>query len=132
MMFAQLLQSELLRIWESGNHPSHNPPKYYVDWVQSKGYVVPWLDWAEENGLIPSTETPRGDSTGKPINPRTRNNYLRLIMLLAMHGIPGFDPRKPYEAAKAMKEITEINLDEKTLAGYIREAYELQSKERIE
>jgi hypothetical protein len=64
------------------------------------------------------------------IHPRTRNNYLRLIMALATTAVKGFDPRKPFEAANAIRETTEIDIDEKTLAGYVSEAFKLQSKER--
>ena len=64
------------------------------------------------------------------IHPRTRNNYLRLIMALATTAVKGFDPRKPYEAANIIRETAEIDIDEKTLAGYVSEAYELQIKER--
>ena len=78
-----------------------------------------------------------GSANGDPkqanegdIHPRTRNNYLRLIMALATTAVKGFDPRKPYEAANVIRETAEIDIDEKTLAGYVSEAYELQIKER--
>ena len=45
----------------------------------------------------------------KPLNPRTENNYLRLIMQLAGN-IKGFDSKKPFEAAKLIIENTDINL----------------------
>jgi len=64
------------------------------------------------------------------IHPRTRNNYLRLIMALATTAVKGFDPRKPYEAANVIRDTAEIDIDEKTLAGYVSEAYELQIRER--
>jgi hypothetical protein len=76
---------------------------------------------------------PDGNSKGVDegdIHPRTRNNYLRLIMALATTAVKGFDPRKPYEAANVIRETAEIDIDEKTLAGYVSEAYELQIKER--
>jgi hypothetical protein len=63
------------------------------------------------------------------VNTRLRNNLLRLILALAF-GVPGFDPKKPYEAAKAIIDHTEIKLGEKTIAKYITEALSLQSKER--
>ena len=64
------------------------------------------------------------------IHPRTKHNYLRLIMALAISYIPNFDPKRPYEAAKIIIDGTEIDLDQKTIAGYLGEAYELQSKAR--
>lgn len=65
----------------------------------------------------------------KPLSTRTENNYLRLIMQLA-NNINGFNPKKPHEAASLIVKNTNTNLNEKTIAGYIQKAYELDSKER--
>lgn len=66
---------------------------------------------------------------GENLNPRMKNNYLRVIMALAMD-VKGFDPKKPYESATLIIEHTEIDLDQKTIAGYITEGYQLQSRNR--
>ncbi len=77
---------------------------------------------------VASAEVQRRE--GGDIHPRTKNNYLRLIMALATTAVKDFDPRKPYEAASGIRETAEIDIDEKTLASYVSEAYELQTKER--
>lgn len=70
------------------------------------------------------------DSHTNQLNPRTENNYLRLIMSLA-NGIKDFNPRKPYEAATLILNETGIdNISQQTLAGYITKANELYKKEK--
>ena len=66
----------------------------------------------------------------KPLNTRTENNYLRLIMQLAISNIKDFDPKKPYEAAALIEANIDTELSKKTIAGYITKAHELESKER--
>ena len=65
----------------------------------------------------------------KPLNSRTENNYLRLIMSLA-NGIEGFNPKKPYEAAQLIIDETETDVSKDTIANYITKAYALESKSR--
>ena len=72
----------------------------------------------------------RVSSEEKPLNTRAENNYLRLIMQLAISNIKDFDPKKPYEAAALIKTNIDTELSEKTIAGYITKAHELESKER--
>ena len=66
----------------------------------------------------------------KPLNPRTENNYLRLIMQLAFSYIKDFDPKKPYEAAALIIENINTTLSKETIASYIQKAHALDSKER--
>src|SRR5690606_33423075 len=63
------------------------------------------------------------------LSTRSENNYLRLILTLA-NNIPGFNPQKPYEAAKLIVENTEIDISQQTIADYITKAYALESKNR--
>lgn len=65
----------------------------------------------------------------KQLNTRTENNYLRLIFTLA-NSIKGFNPRKPYEAAKLIIDETGINISQQTISDYISKAYEIESKNR--
>ena len=74
-------------------------------------------------------EIAREYDSPKPINIRTENNYLRLIMALA-NEIRGFNPKKPFESAQIIIEQTDIDLSQATLASYISKAYELQSKRK--
>jgi hypothetical protein len=61
---AKELYDELRSVWISGNHPSKNPPEYYVAWALRKDYEIPWLDWACEHGFIsPSLKHPSGKAT---------------------------------------------------------------------
>lgn len=66
----------------------------------------------------------------KPLHVRTKNNYLRLIFALANEFIKDFNPKKAHEAAGKIINATGIEIDEKTLAAYVSEAYSLTSKER--
>ncbi len=43
----------LMSIWNSGEHPKRNPPLYYIDWAEAKGFKVPWIDWAREKEFLP-------------------------------------------------------------------------------
>jgi len=65
----------------------------------------------------------------KPVNIRTENNYLRLILTLA-NGIENFNPKKPFEAAQLIIDETGIDLGKETIANCISKAYELESKNR--
>lgn len=125
----------LWSIWKSGHHENQNPPKYYIDWALSKNIKIHWLDYATEKGLLVTKEPDfipphNANALDKPLNTRTENNYLRLILTLAIGGIKGFDPKKPYEAAKLIIDETDISIGQDTIAGYISKAYELESKSR--
>ena len=139
----------LHNFWHSdGLYEDSQTPKYYIDWALSKRFRPDWLDWAIENKLyvpkydrvcLEDFETERYSAvkadvdcepSSKPLNPRAENNYLRLIMQLAVSNIKDFDPKKPYEAAALIKANIDTELSEKTIAGYITKAHELESKER--
>ena len=66
----------------------------------------------------------------KPLNIRTENNYLRLIMQFAISYINDFNPKKPYEAAALIKANIDTELSKETIASYIQKAHALDSKER--
>ncbi len=104
-----------------------DPIKIYVkDVVITRGDRD---EFERAHNVVSVNSDPKREEEGG-IHPRTRNNYLRLIMALATTAVKGFDPRKPYEAANVIRETAEIDIDEKTLAGYVSEAYELQIRER--
>ena len=124
----------LQNFWHSDEFDEENlTPKYYIDWALSKRFRPDWLDWAVEKELyIPNLNADNQQSSeiDKPLNTRTENNYLRLIMQLAVSNIKDFDPKKPYEAAALIMENIDTNLSKKTIAMYIQKAHELVSKER--
>ena len=54
---SEFFESDFLfmqEIWNSGNHSSRNSPDYYINWALGKGFKIPWIDWAAENGYINS------------------------------------------------------------------------------
>ena len=121
----------LYKHWKSASNPhqERNAPSYYVIWASSKGYQIPWLDFAIKEGLyVPKKGDVIKQEIDKPLSVRTENNYLRLIMALA-NGIKDFNPQKPYEAAQLIIDATEIGLSLQTIADYISKAYELHCKE---
>lgn len=100
----------------------------FVRWAQDRGWRLP----EHLNRLLPEAETPSvagasvptatGDLNNEQLHSRTKNNYLRLIQGLCLL-LDGYDPRHPFAAAKLIREKTEVRLDERTLAGYITDAY---------
>lgn len=73
-----------------------------------------------------------GDFNGsnhKVLSTRTENNYLRLILTLA-NNIEGFNPNKPYEAAKLIINETDIDISQQTISDYISKAYKIESQKR--
>ena len=70
------------------------------------------------------------ETSTKPLSTRTENNYLRLIMQLAISNIENFDPKKPYEAAAKIIANIDTALSKETIASYIQKAHALDSKER--
>ena len=46
----------LEELWDSGQHPERNPPRYFVDWAKRKGRAVEWEHWAIDEGLLPEGE----------------------------------------------------------------------------
>lgn len=119
------------RLWLSNSHPRSNPPSYYIDWALSKNIEIPWLNYAIEKGFYVQKSSKNViREIDKPLSTRTKNNYLRLIFALA-NGLKGFNPKKPHEAANLIINETGIeNISAETIAGYISEAYELESKNR--
>ena len=120
----------LERVWFSGALPQSNPPWFYIEWALSKGFEIPWLQYAiEKNFYVPKQPENQEKDIEKPLNVRAENNYLRLILSLA-NGVEGFNPKKPYEAAQLILDETEMDLSKETVARYISKAYELESKKR--
>lgn len=123
----------LYKHWQSASspHKDRNSPTYYVIWASSKGYKIPWLDFAIKEGLyVPKKGDVIKQEIDKPLSVRTENNYLRLIFSLA-NSINGFNPNKPYEAAKLIIDETGIeNISQQTIADYISKAHNLDSKEK--
>ena len=141
--------------WGGGNSQEYYPPSYFIEWAISKRMTPDWLGWAIENKLyIPEQkliienryegltdkeiiekiygrepQLINSVIVDKPLSPRTENNYLRLIMQLA-NNVEGFNPIKPFEAAALIKASIDTNLSDKTIAGYIQKAHEIESKER--
>lgn len=72
-------------VWASGQHPERSPPQYFIDWAASKGFDVPWVDWAVEQGLAsrPPTgcvSTPLDDCLGD----RERESLQKQVAALAL------------------------------------------------
>ena len=42
----------MMKVWRSGDHRDRNPPGYYIEWALSKGYDIPWLEWAKQKKLV--------------------------------------------------------------------------------
>jgi hypothetical protein len=117
----------LERIWASGHEwTERHPPTYFMDWAERKHIDVSWLAWARQQpfliGSSGSINEPSGEDNGTEadeLHPRTKNNYLRLIMALAVSFVENFDPRHPHAAAKAIIDATDVSIDERTIASYI-------------
>ena len=108
----------------------YDTPSNWISYAVSKRINIPWLDFAIREGFYIENESkPTTLNAEKPLSNRTKNNYLRLIMALA-NGIEGFNPKKPFEAAKLIIEETEVKISQDTLASYISEAYQNESINR--
>jgi hypothetical protein len=113
--------------WLNNGDNERESPSYWIKVALAKKISIPWLNFAIEQGFY---EKPKQlQEVEKPLNQRTENNYLRLIMSLA-NGIKGFNPQNPYEAAQLIIDETEIDLGKQTIADYIIKAYALESKSR--
>ena len=44
------------RVWDQNDYEqrTRRPPIYFIDWAETKGIEIPWLDWAKSNGLVQS------------------------------------------------------------------------------
>lgn len=118
--------SELLEIWESGNHSQNRyPPKYFIDWAISKNFDIEWLDWAIANDYYDAPQKEK-DITLREVSPKSESAYLNIIGALvelywaAAHEGQEYSQAallaalKPYEGFAGMSE---RNLKEKlTLA----------------
>jgi hypothetical protein len=104
----------------------------FAAWAIDRGWKIP--PELEKRAL----PLPGGDTATSPKqegaraddepHPRTRNNYLRLIYSLALL-VPKFDAKHPRTAANLIKDVAHVAMDEKTLAGFISDAYELNRQE---
>jgi hypothetical protein len=131
--------SRIRKVWDSGSHNARNPPKYYIDWAKSKGIEIPWLGYAEREGLVDVSEASQYVKkqeaaliieADKPLRPRRENNYLRLIYSLCF-SLKGFDPSaRPHTIAKLIIDETGIDISQETLANFIEKAKALENKER--
>lgn len=45
--------NRLEELWASGKHPERASPDYFIAWAQSKGFDIPWIEWACNEGLLP-------------------------------------------------------------------------------
>ncbi len=98
--------NRITKIWNSGGHPQHNPPYYYIDWALSKGFKIPWLNYAIENGFYkrnePKSLTKVND---KPLSSKERNTLLVIIAALAKEA--KIDLSKPSKAGEQIANLTE-------------------------
>lgn len=46
-----LSYNHLLQLWNSGDHQDRHTPRYFVKWAESKGVLVPWLEYARKMRL---------------------------------------------------------------------------------
>jgi len=65
------------------------PIDYYIEWAQTKKIEIPWLEWAQEEGLVSKNQSSGScedlEITPHPMKKRT---YLRIILaLLEKEGI---------------------------------------------
>ncbi|MBA9902667.1 hypothetical protein [Burkholderia cepacia] len=64
--------SQMMAIWDSGDHPPRNPPAYYLKWAHQKGYIVPWLEWARAEGIVDGMTVPAPEHVQRS-TPETNN-----------------------------------------------------------
>lgn len=99
-------------------HGERNSPKFYLDWTNSKGYQVPWLDYAIcEKLYLPKKSTIFQE---KPLTDKERESMVKIIHSLAENGY-----RYPsHGSIKEMLDDFELNgngVSEKTLKKYLDE-----------
>ncbi len=109
---------ELLRKW-----------KISTDKKQRSKSIIELTEALDKEVALLSNET-INNLENSQLHPRTKNNYLRLILELAGSFIEGFDPKHPHQAAGLIKEKLDSKIDPKTIAIYITEALELDVKEK--
>lgn len=108
----------LAALWESGQHPEKNAPSYYIAWAKAKKYDIPWLSWAEENGLL-------GDVISqdpKPLTTKQSTSLLTIIYLLAEEA--GIDWKKSSKAAQlivAKADALGIQIGQRTVEEYLKQ-----------
>lgn len=60
---------DLRRIWWSGDHDeSVQSPAEWIAWARRKRIRIPWLDWAERNGLLAKIAEPSSTSVPASAN----------------------------------------------------------------
>ncbi len=61
-------------------------PSYFIDWAASKGFNIPWLEWAMQNDLlkVPDTETPTVSDTREPVKPSDKRRKEGLRAAIAI------------------------------------------------
>lgn len=85
--------SGMREYWDSGDHAPRNPPAYYVDWAQRKGFDIGWLEWARGKGLLSRGAVADGDADDISIAaPLGRQRAQEQAILLQL-GKLGIDPR---------------------------------------
>jgi hypothetical protein len=89
------------RIWESGNHPTRNPPSYYIEWALSKGLVVPWLDHAIKKGFYKPNHKAESSSQRKDRLSARRNE-------LRSQGIKAFNQITADEEGISVQRLKQI------------------------
>lgn len=124
-----LLSNERLnQIWDSGNHTGSNPPNYYVEWAVSKGFLIPWHEWAYKNGLVnvaaPKTQTdgnPSFSVSNKPITAVERNTLLTIIAALCDYSAIKFDDRGAANQIARMTEEIGAAVSDDTVRRWLKQ-----------
>ncbi|WP_233343573.1 hypothetical protein [Burkholderia cepacia] len=114
--------SQMMAIWDSGDHPPRNPPTYYLEWAATKGFDVPWLAWAESQGLIAPRAAGWKAAGASPVLASTAN-------VAATNG-EGWKARAREIADECFDRDT-TNSCRDSLAGYSKRVMEEMQKRKI-
>lgn len=121
-----LSNEQLNQIWDSGNHTGSYPPNYYVEWAVSKGFLIPWHEWAYRNGLV-SVAVPKMQADcspsppNKPITTVERNTLLTIIAALCDYSAIKFEDRGAANQIARMTEEIGAAVSDDTVRRWLKQ-----------
>lgn len=113
-------RAELKAFWSSGNHTeTRYPPKYFIDWIESKGFKIPWKEWAVKNGYLGQSQ--EGRAQEKPLTTKERNTLLTIIAVLCKEA--KFDHKKASKTAGLIRGTANgmgLDIGETTIENHLK------------
>lgn len=109
-------ESGLRKLWDLYRRsPDHDeddqrPPSEFIEWAKAQGLDIPWISWADENGLLHETGEADAASISNSAKLPTRERNTLLVVIAALCRANSIDYERRGIAKKLVGLVDEIGM----------------------